>query len=162
MQMVTECCASLQVSSMIADSITEYEASRKSKIVALRVLDAQLLANDEDSWIVVEWIQEDYLKCLVIFHFDNPAEPGSWLMHSGRDVGENTHSIYMWKDSRVDYNVAEISHLKTLFGVAQHLQGVLEWTTADAIILYGKQDLSNVSNEEFRPCASDVANLEGK
>jgi len=151
-----ECCNSLQVSYAITNQITEYETSRNTKIVALRVSEVQQLANDEDSWTVVDWIEEDCLKCLVIFHFEDAAEPGSWLMHSGRDGGENTHSC-LWQESRVDYNVAAMSHLKTLFGVAQHLLGVLVWATADATILYGEQDLSHVSNEESRPRLSVFA-----
>ena len=148
LQRVTDCCSSLQVSAVIANSITEYERSRRTKIVAFRASEVHHLANDEDSWTVVEWVEEDHLKCLVIFHFENASEPGSWLMRSGYNERDNDRSMGMWQEPRVDYNVAAISHLKTLFGVAQHFLGVLEWATADATILYGEQDFSDVSTQE--------------
>jgi hypothetical protein len=151
---IAESCNSVRVSSVIADSITAYETSRRARIVALRASEVYLFSNDDDSWTVVEWVEEDSLKCVVIFHFDPMAEPadGSWLMHSGY-IGSvvDAESTHLWKESRVDYNVAEISHLKILFGIAQHILGVLQWAIADAVTLYCEQDLNKVSNDESGP-----------
>ena len=150
---ILESCNSLQVSSMIVNSITAYETSRKTRIVALRASEVYLFRNDEDSWTVVEWVEEDHLKCLAIFHFDpmeGPAD-GSWLMHSGYSKSDHPEWEPLWKDSRIDYNVARIAHLKILFGIGQHLLGILCWAIADAITLYCEQDLHNVSREESAP-----------
>jgi hypothetical protein len=148
---IAESCNSVRASSVIADSITAYETSRRTEIVALRVSEVYLFSNDDDSWTVVEWIEQDSLKCIAIFHFDHLAESedGSWLMHSGYNELVHADSTRLWKESRVDYNVAEIAHLKTLFGIAQHVLGVLQWAIADAVILYCEQDLSKVSNDEY-------------
>jgi len=147
---IAESCNSVRVSSVIADSITAYETSRRARIVALRASEVYIFSNDDDSWTVVEWIEEDSLKCVAIFHFDPTAEPedGSWLMHSGYNQMADAESTHSWKESRVDYNVAKIAHLKILFGIAQHILGVLQWAIADAVTLYCKQDLNKVSNEE--------------
>jgi hypothetical protein len=148
---IAESCTSVRASSVIADSITAYETSRRTEIVALRASEVYLFSNDEDSWTVIEWIEQDRLKCVAIFHFDHTAEPadGSWLMHSGYNELAHTESARLWKESRVDYNVAEIAHLKILFGIAQHVLGVLQWAIADAVTLYCEQDLSKVSNDEY-------------
>ena len=150
---IAESCTSVRASSVIADSITAYGTSRRTEIVALRASEVYLFSNDDDSWTVVEWIEQDRLKCVAIFHFDHSAEQadGSWLMHSGYNELAHTEPARLWKESRVDYNVAEIAHLKILFGIAQHVLGVLQWALADAVTLYCEQDLSEVSKEESGP-----------
>jgi len=100
---------------------------------------------------MLEWTEEDETKTLAIFHFEDPEKPedGSWLMHSGRDV-VTTDRRY-WQQSRIDWNVADVAHLKILFGVAQHMLGLLEWPIADALKLYRHIISNNNSISEYVP-----------
>lgn len=56
-----------------------------------------------------------------------------------------------WRQSRIDWNVADIEHLKLLFGVAQHILGLLEWPIADALKLYRHINSSDHSISEYLP-----------
>ena len=83
------------------------------------------------------------------FHFENVNQPedGSWLMHSG--IPYTTKQC--WRRSRLDWNVADITHLKILFGVAQHTLGVMEWPVEDTINLYSHISSQNYSSNECDP-----------
>ena len=137
----------MRIASMIANSLVAYLDSRDSRITALRAVPAYLFS-DNQSWPIVEWKEQDDIMRIAIFHFDDIAEPneGSWLMHSGRRVEDNTiPEKYRWQQSRIDWNVGETYHLKILFGVVQHMLGLLEMPNIDALELI--RDIS--SNNSF-------------
>ena len=106
---------------------------KSARITALRASVAYSLTDDELSWPVVEWNEEDGTENIAIFHVDQvEPEECSWMMHSG--VGTSDH--HFWQSSRVDWNVSDIDDLKMLFGVTQRVLGILDWSTADALALY--------------------------
>ena len=102
-------------------------------MIALRATPAYLF-NREKSWLIIEWTECDGTNAIVIFHFEeDEPEQGSWLMHSGQVVSIEDTSLRRWTKSRIDWNVANVRHLKTLFNVAQHMLGLLEWHFANTL-----------------------------
>ena len=98
---------------------------------------------------MLRWTEEDGTKTLAIFYFEDPDNPenGSWLMHSGREIVMSDRQY--WHQSRIDWNVADVEHLKLLFGVAQHMLGLLEWPIADVLRLYRHINSSDHSISEY-------------
>ena len=98
----------------------------------MRATPVYLFNDEQTSWPMIEWTEKDNMRTLAIFHFENVNQPedGSWLMHSGIPTKR------CWRRSRIDWNVADIDHLKILLGAAQHTLGVLEWQVEDAVKLY--------------------------
>lgn len=115
-------------------------------MIALRATAVYMLNDDDNVWPVVEWIEIDGTARLAIFHFDDLAGPenGSWLMHSGLSGNGDC-----WRQSRVDWNVADTQHLKILFRVVQHVWGVLEWSVEDAMKLYCQIPSDDNSDKEY-------------
>ena len=147
------CATTLEIAALIAQLIVTYVVSRQTPMKALRASAVFWLTGDT-SWPVVEWVEADGRENIAIFHFEDQDEPEEhgWIMHSG--VGpssDRTSETKRWQSSRLDWNVGDVSHLKTLFKVAQHLLGVLEWPVADAYQLYCERKAMNHSIEEYIP-----------
>jgi hypothetical protein len=145
-------CSPMKVTVTIAQSLMSYVHSRNTRITALRATPVHLFNDEENSFPLLEWTEEDDTKSVAIFHFedDEKLEEGSWLMHSGRLVGE-VKSTRRWKQSRIDWNVANIEHLKILFGVAQHMLGLLEWPSSEAFKIYCNMKSNTMSVTEYVP-----------
>lgn len=125
-----------------------YAQSRKTQIKALRATPVHMFNNEEDTWTVAEWTESDGMTMLAIFQFDQPADikDGSWLMHSAEEDG--AHEGSPWQKSRIDWNVGDVQHVKSLFKVAQHMLGVLLWPVASALRLYCGVNSENTSMPE--------------
>lgn len=129
------CETTMRIAFLIANSLITYLDLRETQITALRAIPAYLFS-DNQSWPIVEWKEQDDIMTIAVFHFDNIDEPdeGSWVMHSGRRVaGDTIPEKNRWQQSRIDWNVAEIDHLKILFRVVQHMLGLLEMSPMDAL-----------------------------
>lgn len=140
-------CSALRVASVIANTIINYLFTKNTKLKGLRATTVFWFVENEPSWPVIEWIESDGTMALAIFHFELESDPeeGSWLMHSA--IGDQKSQSCNWKSCRMDWNVLEISHLKILLGVAQHLFGMLQWPNEDLETLYCERGL-NVWEEE--------------
>ena len=104
------------------------------------------LTDDDSAWPVLEWREGTDTEVLAILYVDDDdAEVCSWLMHYGVGQGKGTKR---WQKSWISWSVGEIGHLKSLFGAARHLLGVLGWSVDDILKLYCKRDLENTSTEE--------------
>ena len=145
-------CSTMRITVTIAEALMSYVHSRNTRITALRATPVYLFNDEENSFPLVEWTEEDDTKSVAIFHFEDEEKPeeGSWLMHSGRLVGK-FKSARRWKQSRLDWNVANIEHLKILFGVAQHMLGLLEWPPSEAFKIYCNMKSSTTSVTEYLP-----------
>lgn len=132
---------------MITLSIVQHlQASRESRLTALRATPVYMFNNNEDSWPVVEWIQSDGVSRLAFFHFDDlDGSECSWVMHSGSSPSGESK----WLNSRIDCNVADVEDLKTLFGLALHMLVVLERPVEDAMKPYREANADNDSVEEY-------------
>ena len=146
---ISTCCATTKIACVIAQSVMAYVHSRKSQITSMRATPVYLFNDEQRSWPMIEWTEKDNMLTLAIFHFENVdcPEHGSWLMHSGMPYPTK----HCWRRSRIDWNVANTTHLKVLFGVAQHALGVLEWPTEDAIKLCSDIRSQNYSINEYEP-----------
>ena len=142
----------MKITVTIAKTLMSYVHSRNTRITALRATPVYLFNDEENSFPLVEWTEEDDTKSVAIFHFEDDEKPeeGSWLMHSGRLVGKSK-SPRRWKQSRIDWNVANIEHLKILFGVAQHMLGLLEWPPSEAFKIYCNMKSNTTSVTEYLP-----------
>ena len=105
--------------------------------------------NEELTCPIVEWKENDGTDIIALFQFDEAFEPEecSWVMHLGVGRSNTTAEGALWQLSRIDWNVAKVSHLKTMFGIAHHILGVLQWPIADAYRLYGDGAADNHSEE---------------
>jgi hypothetical protein len=136
-QIISASCTTVGIAALIAHSLVTYVHSKRTRMTALRANAVFSFQDDDNSWPMIEWTESDDTKNVAIFHFGDPEEPeeGSWLMHSGHEIsGDEGLS---WQNSRIDWNVADIEHLKTLFVVVKHIMGVLSWSSSDALQLYG-------------------------
>jgi hypothetical protein len=128
--------------------------STKAQMTALRATAAHPLVDDASSWPVVEWKEGDDIEVLAIFHVDEDVEEPescSWVTHTGVGPCEDDKTERRWKKSSVAWNVGHLGHLKTLFGAAQHILSFLEWSVADAFVLYCQSDPKDCSAEEYLP-----------
>jgi hypothetical protein len=116
-------------------------------------------ANDDRSWPVVEWKEGDDKELFALFHFDdvNPRpEVGSWLVHYGAGI---TTDEDRWSGTSIAWGVTDMSHLKTLFGAAQHFLGILECDPPVALNLYCGIEPSDPSDQEYLPRMSLTGRL---
>jgi hypothetical protein len=118
---------------------------------AFRVSVLCSLSNEDYSWPVVEWKAGDDTEVLAMFHFDSSHPPGacSWLVHYGSGILKDSTNDTRWKKTALAWGVTDMTHLKTLFGAAQHFLGILEWSPVDAMNLYCSADTTNCSAEEY-------------
>jgi hypothetical protein len=131
-QTILESCRTEKIASLIAHSLVDYLRVRQTQMISLRATPVHLF-NREKSWWIVEWTECDETNVIVIFHFEEEPEQGSWLMHSGQVASTEDTPLRRWKKSRIDWNVANVQHLKTLFNVTQHMLGLLEWRFANTL-----------------------------
>ena len=133
----------------IADSLRKHFDDAGTCATAFRVSVLFSFLNDDQMWPVVEWQEDTNKELLALFHFDeNSHGPGvtSWLVHYGAGVMSDETR---WKETSIAWGVTDISHLKALFGAAQHFRGILEWPPAIAMTLYCQIEPLNASKEEY-------------
>ena len=121
-------------------------------IRSLRVSLVYSFADEDKSWLVVEWKEDVDLNVIAIFDFDDfdDRKPCSWLMHychyvSSSLPGNQRH----WNQSSVAWMVADLGILKGLLQAVQHILGILTWSKRDAMRLYCETNPSPCSSEEF-------------
>lgn len=102
--------------------------------------------NDDCAWPVVEWREQSGTEVLAICYVEDDAEVCSWLMHFGAGEGSDGKT---WAKTWISWSVRNMGHLKSLFGAARHLLGVLGWSVDDMLKLYCRQDLEGTSMKEY-------------
>jgi len=142
----------------ITNSIIKYASSQNIKIIALRATAVNWFSNEESSWPVVEWNEEDGRKSLAIFQFDDEMEDpskGSWLMHSAYPDPVNDGDL-SWRSSRLDWNVARMDDLEILVGAVYHACSLLQWSPEDLeqLCCHGGKDVT--SEKEYFPSTSGL------
>ena len=121
-------------------------------MTAFRATVVYPLINNENSWPVVEWKEDEDTEVIAIFHIQNEpdgVDACSWLMHSANGVHTEENATSRWKRSSIEWSVRQLGHLKTLFGAAQHVMGILEWSVADALPLYCQSRPENCSDGQY-------------
>jgi hypothetical protein len=105
---------------------------------------------EDKSWSIVQWTEGEEIEGVAIFEVDVRTNFCNWIIHRGiRESG--------WKEASIMWNVTDIGRLKSLFHAAQHLSGILEWSTADSHKIYCEGNFANCSPEEYVPHSLRVA-----
>ena len=86
------------------------------------------------------------MECLALFKVNEKSGVCSSLIHYGSGRGDS-QSAQRWENCAVTWSALDIHHLKTLFGAAQSLLGVLEWSVEDILNLYCKSNPPDASKE---------------
>lgn len=129
----------------IAQQLLQCYASSKANMTGLRVSRVYSLTNDNRFWAVLEWrigIDTDVLAIFQIDNTDNSNSASNWLMHHGQ--GRNIKGTLgrRWVTTSVSWSVTSFGYLKSLFGAARHILGILELPAPDCLSLYEPQNCS--------------------
>ena len=145
----------------IAEALKRYFDSLRVHVTAFRASIVFPFPNDNRSWPVIEWKEGADKEFLAILHFDDKSNhPGecNWLVHYGAGSLSDQADEARWTETSISWGVTNMSHLKTLFGVAQHFLGILEWPPNVALKLYCDIEPLVCSQEEyaFQVCRVDL------
>ena len=151
LQTIGACCATIPIAFLVTRAVIMHIQQSNARMTALRATAVHPLVNDTSSWQVVEWKEGDDTEVIAVFHVDEDVkepESCSWVSHTGVGICEDDKSGKRWRKSSISWSVGHLGHLKILFGAAQHVLGVLEWSVADAVVLYCQTDPKECSNKE--------------
>lgn len=138
------------VATVLDQVLENYIQSRNVHIDKFRASVVYPFVDNDVSWPILEWTEGRDTEVLAIFEIDFYSEAAecSWLMHHGFESDLKLED-QPWKQTNVTWSVTNMSHLKTLFRVAQHILGILEWPAEDAHQLYCQEDRRDWSDEEY-------------
>ena len=139
-----------EIAIVVERSLCQHFRATSARIRAFRASVVFPFVEEVDFWPVLEWIEGEDTEVLAIFQVNFDVEPSvcSWVMHYG--TGRPRHIDGAgWATTSIVWNVAEMGDLKSLFHAAQHLLGVLGWSSADAHKLYCRLGQEYVSVEEY-------------
>ena len=136
----------------IAISLSEYLSSHQRKtgasLTGLRSTIVHPFVQEDCFWVVLEWREGKDADVLAIFHIsDNNPDLCNVLMHYGFGGESNENTPRSWIKTAISWTVTGLGYLKTLFGAAQHILGILELPVADALTLYPENPPSDNSDE---------------
>lgn len=137
----------------VAVSLTQYLTSHQrltgSSLTGLRSTIVHPFARDDCFWVALEWREDKNTDVLAIFQIDNENDPdlSNVLMHYGFGDETNQNTPRSWIKTAISWTVTGLGYLKTLFGAAQHVLGILELSVADAFTLYSETPSSDNSDE---------------
>jgi hypothetical protein len=133
--------------SQIARSLQKHFADSNAHVTGFRASTVYGFNDDDLSWPVIEWKEDNDTDVIALFYPDEETSTFcSWLLHYGKG---RTADGERWKHTSISWCVAEMSHLKSLFRIAQHLLGILEWSMEDILTLYCKRDAGNCTDEAY-------------
>jgi hypothetical protein len=155
---VMECISSRtgpEVAHNIDQELRKHIHLKFAQLVGLRASMVFPFADDEQSWLVLEWRESDGTEGVAIFDIDDGSDRYSYLIHYGCGRGDPVEGKH-WKSSSIAWNVSDIPVLKTLFEASHHALGLLEMPKSDAVQLYcfNNSDTCNhksYSAEEYAP-----------
>jgi hypothetical protein len=107
--------------------------------------------NCSSSWPLLEWTESGGTDILAIFDMNEATDLAecNWIVHyrynSYGPSGEQGRS------GSLGWRVTQPKYLKMLFEVAQHLLGILGWSSGDVHRLYCDRNYQNCPEEEYSP-----------
>ena len=144
---INSACGTISMSRVIADLLQVHFQSRDTHFTALRATPLYLLLQDpiESSYPVLEWSETDGSQNIAIFYMDHEEECVScnlsWLMHSIIPTNSKEEQL------RLNWSVSDTTHISELFGLAQHLLGLLQWSHEDILNIYCHQNFDDTFTE---------------
>lgn len=151
LEAIAPVCSPARKGFSIAQSLLQYLQSRKVTVTGVRATVIYSLKNDDCAWTVTEWTEGDDRKGMAIFQFDEKSALYSSLMHCGEGVVDNEDRVMRWERCSVTWRIGNISDLKRLFGAAQHILGMLEWSVVDILKLYCESNPAECSDQTYPP-----------
>ena len=138
-----------EIAAEIVRCLQQYSRSVNASIRSLRASLVYSFADEDKSWLVLEWKEEADTNVIGIFDFEN-CKPCSWLMHYSHRVSSSSlGNQKCWTQSSVTWMVVDLEILKGLLQAVQHILGILTWSKRDAMRLYCETNPSTCSSEEF-------------
>jgi hypothetical protein len=138
-----------EIAAEIVRCLQHYSRSVNTSIRSLRASLVYSFADEDKSWLVLEWKEHADTNVIGIFDFED-LEPCSWLMHYNHRVSSSSlGSQNCWTQSSVTWMVVDLEILKGLLQAVQHILGILTWSKRDAMRLYCETNPSACSSEEF-------------
>jgi hypothetical protein len=118
-------------------------------LTSLRSTVVHTFTRDECFWVALEWKEDKNTDVLAIFQIDDENDPdlSNVLMHYGFGDETNENTTRPWIRTAISWTVTGLGYLKTLFGAAQHVLGILELSVADASTLCSEPPSSDNSDE---------------
>lgn len=139
---------STHINSSAASAINRTLRTIQSTSITMRGLIVSVFypfGRDDHCWPVVQWTEGDDTEALAIFEVDLATNICSWIIHRGTRVDNESG----WNEASIVWSVTHIGQLKGLFHAAQHLFGILEWSSADTHKIYCEGNFVNSSQEEY-------------
>lgn len=149
------------LASSIGDQIMRHLTSKNANVIGLRATKVYSPTTDNHFWIMLDWRTEMNTDVLAIFRNVSPNDPDStsnWLMHFGYGKRFKGVSDRCWTTTLISWNVSSLGYLKSLFGGARHILGILELSVKDASTL--REPQSNGSVKEYISSCKHVTNSE--
>lgn len=147
LEAIAPACSQVRKGFSITQSLLQYLQSRKASVTGVRATVIYSLKNDDCAWSVVEWTEGDDGEGMAIFQFDEKSAVYSFLMHCGEGIIDNEDCVRRWERCSVTWRIGDISDLKRLFGAAQHILGILEWSVVDILKLYCESNPGECSDQ---------------
>ena len=138
----------------IAHEILRFHGPNNSPMTGLRVSSVAPLTSEDHFWAVFEWmvgIDTDVLAIFQIDNVDGSTTAPNWLMHQGYRRGCTATSGTRWTTTLISWTVTNLGYLKSLFGAARHILGILEIPSRDSVTLIGELEPGNRAEEESPP-----------
>jgi hypothetical protein len=141
---IVSCYTSRRTGLAVTEAFLSQLKSRNAHITGLRTTVFYLLRDD---WPirVIEWTEKD-MEGIALFEVDEKSGVCSSLTHYGSGRLDS-QSAQRWEKCAVTWSALDLPHLKTLFGAAQSLLEVLEWSVEDILNLYCKSNPPEASKE---------------
>jgi hypothetical protein len=139
---------STHINSSAASAINRTLRTIQSTSITMRGLVVSVFypfGREDHCWPVVQWTEGDDTEALAIFEVDLGTNICSWIIHRGTRVDNES----AWNEASIVWSVTHIGQLKGLFHAAQHLFGILEWSSADTHKIYCEGSFVNSSQEEY-------------
>ena len=140
------------VSLSIAQQLLTSRSSMNVNITGLRVSIMHPFTRDDYFWAVLEWTEDGHTDGLGIFQIDIEDDSDSGingLMHYGYREKNHSTSGRRWVNTSISWTVTSLGQLKSLFGAARHILGILELPLTDSIILYCETEEPISSEDEY-------------
>jgi hypothetical protein len=108
---------------------------------------------DDFFWVVLEWREGESTDVLAIFHIEDEDDSDlcNSLLHYGFGGKSDESSARSWIRTSISWTVTGLGYLKTLFGAAQHILGILDMPVTDAMALYCESTPHDSSDERYPP-----------
>ena len=146
---------SSHINSNAASAVARNLQNLQSTIVDMRSFVVSVFypfGRNDHSWPVVQWVEGQDTEALAIFEIDVITNVCSWIIHRGFRVDNGNP----WNQASTVWTVTNISQLKTLFYAAQHLLGILEWSSSDSHKIYCEGNFVDSSQEEYVSPSPDI------